>query len=344
MRPAFDLASNVVRWMGAMQAQDYQGAKWSLGLRLHQATDASVEAEISEGRILRTHVLRPTWHFVAAEDIRWLLEVTSPRVKAATAYMRRRLRLDDETFKRSNKIMADALHGKNHLTRVEIGKELTKGGITTSGLNLIFLLMNAELDAVICNGPRRGKQFTYALVQERAPKASERSRDEALAELAVRYFTSHGPATRRDFVWWSGLTTVDATKGLEMADSRLVRDTVDGEASFSSPKSQSGDADPLMAFLLPAYDEMMVGYSSFDRLRRGGEEFRDRFKFSSPIMVRGRVVGSWRRELVRRAAMIQLAPYRKMEPDETEALHMVAERYGRFFGWAVELEYVAPKK
>jgi hypothetical protein len=330
--------------MGAMQAQDYQGAKWSLGMRLHRATDESVEAEISEGRILRTHVMRPTWHFVAPEDIRWLLEVTSPRVKAASTYMRRQLRLDDETFNRSNGIMADALHGKNHLTRFELGKELTKRGITPSGLRLIFLLMNAELDAVICNGPRRGKQFTYALVEERVPKALGRSREDALAEPAGRYFTSHGPATLRDFVWWSGLTSGDAKKGLEMAGSRLVRDIVDGETSFSSPKSRPGDADPSVALLLPAYDELMVGYSSFDRLRRGGEEPRDRFTFTSPVMVKGRVVGSWRRDFVKRSVMIQLAPYRKMEPNETEALHTAAERYGRFFGSTVELEFVAPKK
>lgn len=196
----FKKPGDVVEWLAAVQAQDYAGAKWALGLRLQDATDDDVEQAFAEGAILRTHLLRPTWHFVTPADIRWMLALTAPRAHAVNADMSRKLELDNALFKRSNAALARALHGGRQLTRDELRGVLQKAGIATDGgLRLGYLLMRAELDGMVCSGARRGKQFTYALLDERAPHAKTLGREEALAELAQRYFVSRGPATVQDF-------------------------------------------------------------------------------------------------------------------------------------------------
>ena len=179
--------AQVVRWMGAIQAQDYAGGKWAVGLRCFRCTDDDLEEAFSKGEILRTHIMRPTWHFVAPEDIRWMQSLTAPRVNAINAFYYRRLELDRALFKRSNASLNKALRGGKQLTRAELRAVLEDAGIATRDLRLTFLMLRAELDAVICSGGRRGKQFTYALVDERAPQAKDLNRQEALAELTERY-------------------------------------------------------------------------------------------------------------------------------------------------------------
>ena len=193
--------AEVVAWLGAVQAQDYPGAKWALGLRMQDAADDIVERAFSDGAILRTHVMRPTWHFVTPADIRWMLNLTASRVNAASAYMYRQLELDDALFLRGNAVIARALQGGRQLTRVELRGALAEAGIVAEGARLSYIVMRAELDAVVCSGPWRGKQFTYALLDERAPRSRALERDQALAELTLRYFRGHGPATARDFAW-----------------------------------------------------------------------------------------------------------------------------------------------
>ena len=178
---------------------------------------AASSAAFDAGRILRTHLLRPTWHFVLPEDIRWLLTATAPRVKARDARRYAQLGLDASTQRRSAKALAAALRGGNQLTRAEAAAVLTAAGIGVDGQRLPYLLMHAELDALICSGPRRGKQHTYVLLEERAPDARDLPRDEALAELARRYFRSHGPATAKDFAGWATLTLAEARAAIEAA-------------------------------------------------------------------------------------------------------------------------------
>jgi hypothetical protein len=190
----FKRPAEVVRWLGAVQAQDFGAAKWALGLRMRNATDAGIEAAFNEGQILRTHLLRPTWHFVAAEDIRWLLQLTAPRVNLRCGPNYRKYELDNAAFKRTNKVIARALQDGKHLTRAALKDALHRSGIVAGDtVRLAHILIRAELDAVVCSGPRVGKQFTYALLEERAPIAKTLSREEALAKLSQRYFTSHGP-------------------------------------------------------------------------------------------------------------------------------------------------------
>ena len=219
--------AQVVSWLCAMQAQDYPAAKWAIGLaRARHARTRDVEQAFNDGLILRTHVLRPTWHFVAPEDIRWLLALSAPRIHATNAYYYRQAGLDAKTFAKSCAMIHRALEGGKTLTRAELAMHLKRAKVPADGLKLAYLMMHAELEGVICSGPRRGKQFTYALLDERAPATKPKTRDEALAELAKRYFASHGPATVRDFAWWSGLTTKDAQTGdrFGAAEPRVVDD------------------------------------------------------------------------------------------------------------------------
>jgi hypothetical protein len=218
----------VVGWLGAVQAQDYAGAKWALGLRLQRATDADIEQAVADGAILRTHVLRPTWHFVAPEDIRWLLPLTAPRVHQANAYHYRRLELNRAVFRRSNAALAKALGSGQQLTRTELASAIREAGIEVNNLRLALLIMYAELEGVLCSGARRGKQFTYAPLDDRVPVRKTLAREEALVELAHRYFTSHGPATEEDFMWWSGQTRAGVRGSLETIGKQLAREVING--------------------------------------------------------------------------------------------------------------------
>ena len=220
LRPRFTTPEDVVRRFGAVQSQDYPGASWGIGQRLGSAArQADIDAALDEGRIVRTHALRPTWHFLHPADIGWILRLTSPRVEKLNAQYYRRTELDEATLGRSVEVMAQALEGGQHLTRSELSAAMVAAGIDTRGQRLSLLVMHAELEGVICSGPRRGRQFTYARLDSWVPPAPDAPADRAaaLAELTRRYFTSHGPAEPRDFAWWSGLAIADAKAGLANA-------------------------------------------------------------------------------------------------------------------------------
>lgn len=332
--------AEVVSWLGAVQSQEYQPTTWSLGMRMDNASDANataIEQSFTSGAILRTHVMRPTWHFVTADDIRWLLELTAPRVRATQTYYDRRLELDDALYARSNAAIGEAVAGGRYRTRAELGAALAKAGIAAEGQRLGHIVMRAELDAVICSGPRRGKQFTYALLAERAPDARTLSHDEALAELTRRYFTGHGPATVRDFTWWSGLTVADARVGLALVGPDLDAQDIDGQ-TYYFPADMSPAGDPgEVAFLLPTYDEFLVGYSAFATSLNGGRERGDWPAFYAALVIGGRVVGNWRRTITKNAAVIEVAPFSPLSATQHEAILTAAGRYGAFFGVSVEV-------
>ncbi len=252
--------SDIVKYLGAVQAQDYAGAKWALGLRLQNATDDAIEQAYNDGAILRTHVLRPTWHFVSPADIRWMLALTAPRVNALGAYYYRQVELDDAMFARSNAVLTQTLQGGKQLTRTELLPSFERAGIATNDLRLTHIMMRAELDMVVCSGARRGKQFTYALLDERAPDAIMLERNDALAELSRRYITSRGPVTVQDFVWWSGLTTTDARAGFEMVTAEFSHEIIEGKTYWFSSSSPITKDGMLTAHLLPPYDEYTIAY------------------------------------------------------------------------------------
>jgi len=187
---------------------------WTLAQRMRNTTNSLIEEAYNEGKILRTHLMRPTWHFVAPDDIRWLLQLTASRVNAACGSNYRKLELDEALFKRCNKALTRALQGGQHLTRTALRTVINQAGVVADdSIRLVHILLRAELDGLICSGPRLGNQFTYTLLDERVPETKTLNREEALAKLTRRYFTSHGPATLQDFIWWSGLTAADAKNG-----------------------------------------------------------------------------------------------------------------------------------
>ena len=338
-KPTLTDPAEVVRMLGAVQAQDYGGAKWALGMRTRGATDASIERAFAEGSILRTHVLRPTWHFVTPADIRWMLELTAPRVKAAMAYYDRKLELDEAVFRRSNAAIARALRDGKHLTRAEIAEVLRRARVdVTSSQRLGHLLLRPELDGLICSGPRRGKQFTYALLDERAPTAASMSRDEALLELTKRYFATRGPASANDFAWWSGLTVADAKRGAEMA--ALEREVIDDRTYWSAPSAPMARSKASTAFLLPNYDEYFIGLK--DRSAIGqrlaltdAASFGDAL-FAHIVVVGGQVVGGWKRTIAKDSVSIDLRLLTRLTAPERRALTGAARRYAEFLGRSLE--------
>jgi hypothetical protein len=322
----------VVAWLGAVQAQDYPGAQWALCLRMRNATGEAIERAVADGRILRTHVLRPTWHFVAPADLRWMQALTAPRVRAASARMERQHELNEALLARSTTVIADALRGGRHLTRAELGAALAAAGIPAQGVRLGLIVMRAELDAVVCSGPRRGKQFTYALVEERVPEARSLDRDEALAELTRRYFRGHGPATAQDYAWWSGLTVAEAKAGIEWLGSELAREEVEGRTSWCSASLPRTSAPSERAFLLPTYDEFLVGYAGFDLARRGGRPKGESGGFDSTLLIDGRVVGSWKRSVSSGMVSVEVMPFVSLTAAQREAVEAAAQQYGAFAG------------
>lgn len=339
----FTAPNDVVTWLGAVQAQDYAGAKWAIAQRTKDSSDADLEKEFTNGSILRTHLLRPTWHFVTPADIRWILELTAPRVHAANAYMYRNLELDKITFRRSHTALAKALQGGKQLTRSELKSVLQQAGINADGLRLGYLMMCAELDGIICSGRRRGKQFAYALLEERAPKVQVLKRAEALAELTKRYFKSRGPATLQDFVWWSGLTMADAKKGIQMVKSQFVQEVIEGQSYWfpeSGPPVPFREKSPT-AYLLPNYDEYFIGFK--DRSAIGEVIRRSDLEAIRPalnahiVFIDGQIVGSWRRSLRKDAVLLELDLMTNLTKAEKRAIAEAANRYSKFLGLPVEL-------
>jgi hypothetical protein len=345
-RPVFERPGDVVRRMGAVQAQDYLGSLWAVGLRTRVATEGVVESAIADRSIVRTWPMRGTLHFVAAADVRWMLGLLTPRVVARSAGRYRQLELDERTFARSRDVLARALRGGRSLTRNALYGVLEAARIPVKGQRGIHILSRLAQDGLICFAAREGKQHTFALLEEWVPAAKSLKRDDALAELARRYFESHGPATLQDFVWWSGLKTADARAGLEAAEPNLVREIVEGRtywlpSSAGGPASEPKDGPP-PALLLPVYDEYTVAYrdrsavlSRSDAGRAGNGIFRH------VVVIDGRVAGTWARSLRRGSVIITTSPFVKLARAEARAVAAAADRYGEFLGASVILKYEA---
>jgi hypothetical protein len=338
---SFTAPGPVVAALGAVQSQDYAGGKWGLGLRMTGATDAELDKAFNQGSILRTHILRPTWHFVAPEDIRWMLALSAPRVHMANGFMYRQQGLDQTDLKKSYAVLEKILQGGKSLTRPELGSAFEKAGIQKAeGIRLGYFIMSAELDGIICSGPRRGKQFTYALLEERAPKVKAWTHEEALAELTRRYFATRGPATLHDFTWWSGLTMADAKEGIESVKSQFVSEAIDGKTYWFDGAVSPVKEKPLSAHLLPNYDEYFIGFK--DRSAIGEVAKQANIRANDPsflahaIILDGQLVGGWRRTLKKDAIEIQYTLITKLTKPQKTAVDQAASQYGEFLQLTVE--------
>jgi hypothetical protein len=327
----FAKAEDVVDWLVAVQSQDYAGAKWAIAQRTAGATESQLDRAFDAGAILRTHVMRPTWHFVRPTDIRWLLALTAPRVRAILARDDGALELGLSVRARCARLLEKALCDGKSLTRAEISALLGGEGIPCQGRRLAHLLAHLELDALICSGPRRGRQFTYALLEERAATAKALAQEEALALLVRRFFTSHGPATVRDCAWWSGLRMADVKLGIEAARPRLEQIAVEGTTCWFAEWSEGRSRSPV-AHLLPNYDEYLIAYVDRGALVDPslGPRSDPKLIFSNVVMVDGRAVGTWRRGAEKGATRVQTRLRRTLDRSRQAAVHTAALRYERF--------------
>ncbi len=287
----------VVSWMGAMQAQDFNMARWAVGIRIPGCTDQIVMDAFNKGEILRTHVMRPTWHFVAPENIRWMLQLTAPSIISSMKSRDTGLGVIDEFRVKGHQIIGKALEGGKQLTREELVNSLKTNGIKVDPSQMSHLMMHAELTGLVCSGAMHGKKQTYALLDERIPKTKSLTKDEALAKLARIYFTSHAPATLQDFVWWSGLAVTDARQGLETIKQEFVSEKI-GEQVYWMPAANGLSPKNGSVYLLPAFDEYIVSY----RDRKTALTAENHHKaissngiFKPTIMKGGQVIGIWKK-------------------------------------------------
>jgi hypothetical protein len=332
----------MVGWMGAMQAQDYAMAKWAIGVRLPNSTDRAIETAINSGEVIRTHLLRPTWHLVSVDDIYWMLELTAPHIKASMKSRHKELGLAEIILRKSNTIIGKALRVGNHLTREELIAELGKAKIATDNNRASHLLAWAELNGIVCSGTTKSGKQTYAPLEERVPKTKRLTREEALATLAKKYFTSHCPATLHDFVWWSGLPVSDAKQALEMVKSHFISETIDSQTYwftnfFSIPKT-----DKEGVYLLPAFDEFIISYKD----RNASLPFENHNMtvsnngiFRPVIVVNGQVTGIWKRTIKKDKVIVEMEFFKQPDKTTKSLIEKALIHYGHFLEKKTEINH-----
>jgi hypothetical protein len=332
--PRLPSPTAVVEWFGAVQSQDGAGARWAVAQRTTMPDDAAVRDALDSGAIVRTHVLRPTWHFVLAVDVRWMLALTAPRIKNAAASYYRQAGLSPKKFASCHTVVARSLEGGRHLTRREIGAALGQAGHRLDGQALGHVMLQAELDLLVCSGASQGGQATYALVDEWVVPGKPLDRDEAVAALAERYFRSHGPALIADFAWWSGLTVRDAKAGMAVLSPSLEKRVVDGceywHAGEAAARARTG------AHLLPNFDEYTVAYR--DRRLLWASPRPSMEALSNVVAIDGRLAGFWTRSVAGTRLTVNVEPDRELTAGEWRLLVREARRYAGSFESVQEVQ------
>jgi hypothetical protein len=338
----FDSPAEVVAWFGAIQAQDYASSLWAIGLRMREATRVAVEQAIVERRIVRTWPMRGTLHFVAAEDARWMSALMTPRVIAASkARLQREFELDDAVLARCRKVLVKALRDGQSLARSDLYATLEKAGIATTRQRGIQITGRLAQEGLLCLGPRADKQPTFVLLDEWVVAHRAMDREQALAELARRYFRSHGPAMAQDFAWWSGLTLKDARLAIQLVGTALQQETIDDRIYLHAGDASATSEELRAPQLLPAFDEYLVAYRDRDdalEARHARQVIGANGLFNASLVIDGRIAGLWKRRLDQAGFVIELSPFRALLKKELEALDNVARRYGDFMGMPVRLQ------
>ncbi len=339
---SFKKPEELVKWMGALQAQDYAMCKWAIGIRVPGVTDATVEKAISDGKIIRTHVLRPTWHLVSPDDIHWMLQLTAPHIKPLTKSRDKELELNEKIYTKSNGIIEKVLAGNKHLTREELMQELARHKIKADGPRAAHLMFRAELEGIVCSGLVKGKNHTYTLLDERVASSKKITRDEALSKLALIYFTSHAPATVKDFSWWSGLSLTDSRKALETVKDKLSCEKM-GDELYWFPHAFHITADKkASAHFLPAFDEYIISYK--DRtaalaLEYQATAFTSNGIFKPVLLVNGQAIGVWSRSVKKDVVCIQAAFFKSPSKTTLALLQKEAKLFGLFLNKKSELVF-----
>jgi hypothetical protein len=337
--PTVASAAEVVARMGAVQAQDYRNALWAIGLRTAGATEASVERAIAKREIVRTWPMRGTLHFVAAADVHWMLELLTPRVLAAARKRAEQHGLDAATLSRCRELAVTLLSGEQQLARESLFAAFQKEGIATDAQRGYHILWRLAQERLICGGPREGKQPTFVLLDEWVPPSQRSKPADPLAELAARYFASHGPATLQDFVWWCGLKVSDARAAIASAE--LARETIDGVEYWLSGGQPPLQKTVTQTHLLPAFDEYLLGYRDRSRVLDAADAGKvvpgGNGVFLPTVVVNGQVIGTWKRSAKSDKVLVAISPFHARTPIPARALQSAAAAYGRFVGSGVEL-------
>lgn len=329
----FAQPADVVTWFGAVQAQDYLGALWGVGMRCAEAREGDVEAALAARAIVRSWPMRGTLHFLPAADARWMIELLAPRAAARAVTRLAKLGIDTSILGRSRRALVKALEGGRRLTRPRAYQLLEHAGVPAREERGLHVLWQLAHEGLICFGPREGKQQTFVLLEEWLPRSKRRPREEALGELARRYFSAHGPATLRDFAWWSSLTLAEARHAVGLAESRLEREVLAGETYwFGANEPERGARATTRAFALPAFDELFVGYADRSAaLEPADAERVTAFQVLAPgLVVDGRLLGTWQRTLVREQVAFTTKPFAPLGTARAAAVRQALARYARF--------------
>lgn len=325
-------AGEAVGSLLAIQAENPSQAAWAVASRTQHPDRADLATLLDDGAVVRTHVLRPTWHFVRAEDVGWLLDLTGPRVRRVTGQQLRIAHgLDERSIDQAVAAVTQALASRGQLTRAQLAGELRERGIPGSGQMLMILLAHVELDGLICSGRSIDGEHTYALMAERVPTPRRLGRTEALAELALRYFTGHGPATERDLAYWATLTLTDVRAGLQQVRDRLDSFQHDGRTFWYAPGDAPGGPQQPAGHLLQILDEVYRGYQdSRWVLDAAGDVPRTRETAAGMALVDAQLLAAMRRTIADGHVRFDLRPYRALTPPQIDALDQAARRYGEY--------------
>lgn len=331
---------DVVAWMGAMQAQDYGMSLWGVGTRLPGATRAAIQSAIDRGKIIRTHVLRPTWHLASVKDIGWMLDLTAPHIKARASSRFRELELSQPVLTRSLKILEKTLADAKHCTRDELLDALNKKRIDTTDQRASHILLWAELSKVICSGPLIGKKNTYALFDDRVGTYRKLTRADGLRNLALRYFTSRGPATSLDFMTWSGLPKKEVDQATELVRDDLIQERMGSTAYWLKDTGAYAPNSAERMYLLPAFDEYTIGYK--DRSAVLAAKHKSAVMSSNGILwpvivINGQVMGLWKRTVSKKGQVLVELNYFprtpiKNDPKIKRLAAEAVEKVRSFFG------------
>ena len=337
LNPLFREPKELVSWMGAMQAQNYSMVKWAVGMRLKSATIQAVEKALHEGEILRTHVMRPTWHLVAAEDIRWMLKLSAQRIISANDSFAKGYDLDipNEVYTKAHDLLEKILCGKKSLTKQEIAEHFNRSGIVADNHRMTRFMARAEQEGIICSGEDRGSKCTYALLEERVPPMPELTKDESLARLARSYFRSHSPAVLQDFIWWSGLPVSDAKQAVYLIASELTTEQWKEQTWYIHDTCRTRGKLSGHIHLLPSYDEYLLGYK--DRTDVLPKEhypkaFTNNGLFYPVILHEGQVIGNWDKSEKKKSVDLEYSWFRQVADMNEETLERERQKFARFLG------------
>lgn len=330
----------LVHHMGAMQAQDAAMVKWAIGIRLPGSQQTDIEAALDNGSILRTHVLRPTWHLVAAQDIHWMLALSAPQLRSLLRSHSKQMELTDQQLHKAMRIIVRSLEGNRHHTREHLISQFNKAGIPTDEYRSALIMMHAEVEGLVCSGKAEGNKQTYALLEERVPLQDKKDRETALVLLAERYFSSHGPATLQDFCWWSGLPLKDARTAIALQGNGFEQVTLDGQTYLFKGIRPAPVKKQQTLLLLPAFDEFLISYK--DRSACLGQQHQaqavSRNGIFRPVIVwNGEVIGLWKRSIKKDIIFIDMENVPILNTVQQRQLQLAVKRLAGFTGKEVRI-------